>query len=208
MPSNFRTDITAFIDQNLSANARSTALATLAISQRDALIQSGDASKSYTTYVDGRVENDEFKVRGTGGGIISYHFSSIGDATKFALDFLRTRVPRTTGKLSESFWVSINDIYNPPGSLINYKAIPSDATVVIGNIASYWRKADTNFRGTRTLHYRTPNELIDCVRALNAFFGRTAVKAKRLADYNFPQRYIPRHRINFQSPAIMIQESR
>lgn len=215
MASNFRTDLKVFIDVNLSPAARSQALATTAIAERDKLIASGRASKSYVTSVDGRKGAAESSVKGTGGGIINYHFSFIGDAVEFALSFLRTRVPKVGGSrsqfLSQSFWVSVNDNYIPPGTAINYGDIPSDAQIVIGNTAAYWRKADLNLRGRTALRYRAPHELDDCVSAIRREFGRSAISAKRVYDYQFPNKYKPvlsrsRKPYTYNSPVIIISE--
>lgn len=191
MASNYRTEISAFINTNLSDAARSRALADFARAERDKLIKSGQASARYTTYVDGHVDPNEDHVKGT-GGIIHYRFSDLGDATEFALTYLRYRVPKVSGLLSESFWVSINGDYYSPGESINYNKIPLDAEVVIGNTEAYWRKADLNLKGKRELRYRAPDEIKDCVSALNARFGRTSIKARRVYNWDFPGRYEPR----------------
>ncbi len=207
MASNFRTDITAFIDETLSPAARSIALANTARTELRKVLAT-QTSKRYTTYVDGKRDDNENDVIGTGGGVILYKFSFISDAVAFALAFLRTRVPRVTGKLSESFWVSVNDVYL--GNAVNFAGIPADATVVIGNSAAYWRKADVNIKGGKTLKYRTPGELNDCVRALNGQFGRGILSAVRLNDYGFPGKYTPirspkRAPYIYQSPVIVLK---
>lgn len=210
MASNFRTDIKAFIDENLSPPARSKALAATAIAERDKLILSGDASPRFSTFVDGRRDDGgESHVKGDGGGVIAYKFSMLADAIAFALAFLRLRVPRVSGLLSESFWVSINDVFSPPGTGIDYANIPSDAQVVIGNVASYWRKAEMALSGNRILRYRAPHPLDDCVSAISRQFGRTAIKAQRLANYQFPNKYSPvvskgRRPYTYSSPVIII----
>lgn len=213
MASNFRSDITAFVDENLSAPARSKVLAATAVTERDRLINSGQASRRFTTYVDGRLDPDESHVRGDGGGVINYKFSFIGDAVEFAISFLRVRVPRVSGKLSESFWVSINDRFIPPGTGIDYANISPDSTIVVGNTAAYWRRADLNRTGNRTLGYRAPHELDDCVSALSREFGKSAISARRVYDYVFPGKYQPvllqsRKPYVFNSPVIIINEVR
>lgn len=217
MASNFRSDITAFVDENLSAPARSKVLAATAIAERDKLINSGQASRRYTTHVDGRLDPDESHVKGSGGGLINYKFSFIGDAVEFALSYLRTRVPKVGGSrsqfLSESFWVSIDDRFIPPGTGLNYANISPDSTIVIGNTAAYWRKAEVNKKGNTYLHYRAPKELDDCVSALSREFGKSAISARRVYDYVFPGKYQPvllqsRKPYIFNSPVIIINEVR
>lgn len=217
MVSNFRSDITAFVDENLSPAARSKVLAATAVTERDRLINSGQASRRYTTHIDGRLDSDESHVRGDGGGVINYKFSFIGDAVEFALSYLRVRVPKVGGSrsqfLSESFWVSIDDRYIPPGTAVNYSNISPDSTIVIGNTAAYWRKADLNRTGKKTLGYRAPHELDDCVSALSREFGKSAILARRVYDYVFPGKYQPvllqsRKPYVFNSPVIIINEVR
>lgn len=212
MASNFRTDIQAFVSTNLSPAARSAALASTAITERDKLIASGQASRRYVTTVDGH-PGLESSVKGTGGGIINYRFSFLGDAVQFALAFLRTRVPKVSGFLSEHFWVSINDRFIPPGTGINYGDIPVGSKVVIGNVASYWRKAEQNRSGKRALGYRAPHELDDCVSAVSREFGKTAISAQRVANYQFPGKYQTvvskgRKPYVYASPVIVISEVR
>jgi hypothetical protein len=211
MPDNFRQEIDAFIAQNLSPAARSKALADFAVQERNALIQSGQASRNYTTTVDGRIDPNEYHVKGTGGGIINYHFSFIGDALEFCILFLKKRIYSFTGDLANSLWISVDgQFYPPPQGSFNYGSVPPKAQVVIGNTLAYWRKADTNYVGTKRMRYHAPNILADCVSAVRREFGASAISAKRVADWNFPGKSKPvggKKPFIYQSPVIVLQNA-
>lgn len=194
--------ITDFVKANFTAPVISQVLADYIRNERQNLIQARQASKNYITYVDGRRNNREEDIKP--GGTITYKFSYVADAVEFALQFLRMRVPRVSGLLSDSFYVMIGDVYVAPGLPVDYASIPPDATVAIGNTAAYWRKADTNLSGTRSLHYPNPNILNDCVAAIQRKYG-DSVSAVRVRNHTFPGIY-QRHRFGsaFQSPAIIL----
>lgn len=211
MASSLRRDIEAFVSTELSPAARSKAFASFARTERDALIKSGKASTLYRTSVDGREGADEDTVKGTGGGVINYRFSFLGDALQYALAFLRARTTKVSGKLSESYWVSINDRFIPAGTPIDYKSIKPGDEIVIGNIEPYWRKADVNYVGQRRLKYRNPGVLDDAVAAISKEFGRGALSVFRKYTYNFPGKYRPvlspnRVAYIFHSPVIILKE--
>jgi len=200
-----RETVSVFIDKELSPEANRQRLIKTAKQVLADTIASGKASKRYTTAVDGRIGPIEQAQKQ-----VAFKFQYLAEAVAFALGFLQARVPKDSGETAKSFWVSVNDRYYSPGTFDpNTANVPPDADIVIGNLVPQWRKMDLNLVGTRTLHYRYPGEIDDCVRALSRQFGNI-VTASRKYDYRFPNKYVPvksptRKPYRYNSPVLIIK---
>lgn len=185
----FSQRLKAYVDANLSPAARSKRLATLARQARDELIRDRRASTTYETIVDGRKGASEDQVRGTGGGTIVYAFSYGAEAAVYALTFLRARSPVRSGKFRESFWVSVDGRYIPPGRF-SAASVPPGAEIIIGNTEPYNRKVDVQLAGNRRLRFSVPAGLYDdAARAINRQF-RGVITCKRVYTVKFPGQYV------------------
>lgn len=127
-------NVRLFVDKALSPAARSVYLASEARRRRDELIQAGQASSVYRTFVDGTEGRSEDSVR----QVITYKFSSLLQATNFALREAKARSPVDSGTYRNAWIVLVN------GQLWSGVAtdIPAGATVMLVNGTPYSRKVD------------------------------------------------------------------
>lgn len=207
--------MTVYIDKALSPAARSALLAAAARRAVADLVAAGRASKDYETFVDGRKGAAEESVRGTGGGVILYHFNYIGAAVQYAVLFLRARSPAPSGGTKhapyrDSFFVSVNGKMIP-WAKVEPASIPADAEVFIGNMQPYNRLIDVQLAGSKPEKYSVPAGIYDdAARAVKRQF-RGTVAAKRLYNISFPGQYVLRGRGRtkriagrVQSPALQL----
>lgn len=122
---------------------RARVIAGAARDERDALIQSGRASSSYRTLVDGRDGAAEESIKP--GGVIIYRFNTLGQAAVFGLAYAVARSPRVSGDYRRA-WVVVANGKEWRGDLND---IPPFAEVLIVNSAPYHRKITTG--GQRTI---------------------------------------------------------
>lgn len=206
----FRRQITAFISQHLSPEARSRRLAEIAETTVAGWIKQGRASPRFRRFVDGVEGAPASAVRS--GGRILYEFSNIGEAVEFAVAFLRARCPVGPGApkdkryprpYKDCFVVAVNG--RPiPWDQVNPSAIPVDAEIFIYNSQPYSRKIDVQLVGKRRLRFSVPPGLFkDAASAVSRRYGNT-LRVERVYSVSFPGQYIRRTGETVQSPALHI----
>lgn len=156
MPTNAATvarTIRIFRDQALSPAGLSLKLAAFARRSRDELIRDGEASPSFTTYVDGRRDAAEETVRPD--GVILYAFNTLGLAAAFAITFCMARSPVDSGAYRSAWMVVVNGrVWS--GDLND---IPANAEVMITNPLPYSRKIDVGH-----MRMRVPPGIVEAAR--------------------------------------------
>lgn len=127
-------NIRVFVDKALSPAAISAHLASEARRLRDEAIKAGQASPAYRTFVDGTEGRSEDSAQRT----ITYRFSSLLQATNFALREVKARSPVDSGTYRDAWLVLVN------GQIWSGRAddIPPGVTVMIVNPVPYARKID------------------------------------------------------------------
>ena len=199
----FRQQIQVFVNNELSAEANRQHLIDTAKNALATAQSNGQVPSLYTTVVDGvKTDNVDQAQK-----VISYQFSFAADSAVFAIAYLQNRIIQLTGKASHSLWISVNSNFIL-ASAFDPTQVPARAEIVIGDTVAYWRKIDVNVAGGKILHYKSPGVLDDCVRAVRSRFGSNTLTVKRLTDYNFPNKYVPKHSGgHFQSPVIVITQN-
>ena len=140
--------IDVFINKKLSGAEQSSLLARIARQDVARLQAQGRASLDYTIFVDGRKGAAPETVKP--GGAIVYQFSSLKDATGFALGYLIGRSPvgtnsKSPGRYRKSWVVFVNwRLWS--GDLAN---MPRDAEVAIVNTQPYHRKLEMTRGGIK-----------------------------------------------------------
>ena len=125
-----------FVDRSLSPEAMARQFATIARGRRDDAIRSGEASKDFRTFVDGREGAREETTRP--GGAVVYKFNVMGLVVRRALEELVKASPDDSGDFKRAWTVSVNG--RPWRG--NYDDIPNDADVIIVNPLPYSRKIE------------------------------------------------------------------
>lgn len=162
--------IREFVDASLSPEASAARFAAIARARRDEVIQSGQASERYDTFVDGRQGAREETTRP--GGAVEYRFNSWGEIIRAALLELAMASPQDSGDFIRAWMVAVN---GRPW-VGEYEDIPMDADVIIVNPLPYARKVEV---GAITLS--VPAHPVERVRQRmmrkfrNAFFSKTFV---------------------------------
>jgi hypothetical protein len=110
------------------------------------VISSGQAPARYERFVNGREGAAEESV--VLPGPIVYLFSNWKQAILTALEELKKRAPRRSGRYSDSFVVLVNQQV-----ITDYDSIPADGEVVILNARPYTRKMETGANGTGARHF-------------------------------------------------------
>lgn len=142
-----------FRDRTLSPEALSSVLAGAARRIRDGLIESGEASRTFRTFVDGREGAIEESVRPDGA--IVYRFAAIGEAAAFCLAFCMARSPRDSGAYRNAWIVAVNG--RPWTADLN--EIPAGAEVMVVNPMPYARKIDAG-----AMRMRVPPGIVEAAR--------------------------------------------
>lgn len=150
---------------DLSPERISKELAKFAKQSLAEVIRSGQGSPQYDRYVDGRKGAPEESVRHD--GVIRYEFVHWPRVIEIALEELRKRVPRKTGRYAGSFVVLANQKV-----VVDYTSIPADAEVVIINAQPYTRKMEVGANKTGKKHFDR-SELAFNRRFSGAFVART-----------------------------------
>lgn len=123
-------------DANLSPPQLSHVLASAARKARDELISSGQASPSYTTFVDGRRGASEDTVRLDGA--ILYKFNLLGLAATFAITYCIARSPVDSGDYRKAWFIAVDG----KPYLFDLSDIPAGSEVIVSNPMPYARKID------------------------------------------------------------------
>lgn len=141
----------------LPQQERARMIARAARAERDSLIQSGRASPSYRTLVDGRDGAAEESIKP--GGTIIYRFNTLGQAATFSLAYATARSPVLSGAYRRGWVVAVN---GKPwvGAMAD---IPPQAEIMIVNAAPYHRKVETG--AMRTIGRRIVEHLRQEVQA-------------------------------------------
>jgi hypothetical protein len=143
--------VRVYIDRTLSPEAQSARFASIARHERDALIDSGEASPDYLTAVDGRQGASEDSVRPT--GTIIYTFNTLGKAAQFALTTAIRLSPVRSGRFQNS-WKVVVDGFEWTGPI---KEIPMTSKVWITNTQPYSRKIDVGHMRMDVDHHIADN---------------------------------------------------
>ncbi|GFE98171.1 hypothetical protein [Gluconobacter sp. Gdi] len=121
---------------------------------RDDLIASGSASPVFQTRVDGDPDRPEEQAR-LDGGVVTYVFSSVAQATNWALTECRKRSPVRSGDFRKSWAVLVDGVLwsDAPAK------IPAGSAVWIVNTMPYARKIEVG-----GMKVRTDPQIIEGVR--------------------------------------------
>lgn len=122
------------------------ALAAFAKQELRQVISSGQASTNYERYVNGVQGAPEESV--VAPGPIIYQFVNWPTVVREALDELRKRVPRKSGRYAGGFLVLVGG-----QPVAEYKTIPAMAEVVIMNVRPYTRKMEVGANGPGRRHF-------------------------------------------------------
>lgn len=129
----------------LEPDAINQALARFAKQELRRVISSGQGSTTYDRYVNNVRGLQEEAVQVPGA--ILYTFVNWPALIRMALEELRKRVPVKSGRYAGGFLVLANQ-----QPVQEYKAIPSDAEVVILNVRPYTRKMEVGANKTGRRH--------------------------------------------------------
>lgn len=121
-------------------------LAAYAKSELRRVISEGIASPIYERYVNGVHDAPEESVRIPNG--ILYTFSNWPLVINAALEELRKRVPRKSGRYASSFTVLVNE-----RPVADFATIPANAEVIIFNPQPYTRKMESGGNRTGKRHF-------------------------------------------------------
>ena len=121
-------------------------LAAFAKSELRRVISEGIASPIYDRYVNGVHGAPEESVKVPNG--ILYTFSNWPLVINAALEELRKRVPRKTGRYASSFVVLVNE-----RPVTDFSTIPANAEVIIINKQPYTRKMESGGNGPGKRHF-------------------------------------------------------
>jgi hypothetical protein len=127
--------------QGLSEKALNAALAAFAKQELSEAL-SGGASPVYETFVNGRRGAPENTV--VAPGPILYVFSNWPLIINVAIDELKKRSPRRSGRYMDSFVVLANQVVTT-----DYTKISADAEVIITNIQPYVRRIEVGANKSR-----------------------------------------------------------
>ena len=122
------------------------ALAAFAKRELRAVIASGQASTNYERYVNNVQAAPEESV--IAPGPIRYEFVNWPTVIREALDELRKRVPRKSGRYAGGFLVLVGG-----RPVVEYKTIPAMAEVVVMNVRPYTRKMEVGANGSGRRHF-------------------------------------------------------
>lgn len=146
-------NIPKFITKVLSPGATSAHLAAEARRFRDELIRAGRAQPIYRTFVDGVEGRSEDAVR----RVINYRFSTLLQATNFALREVKARSPVESGRYRDAWLVLVNEqIWSGQAA-----DLPASAIVKIVNPVPYARKIDVG-----GMIMSVPPQIVEGVRQL------------------------------------------
>lgn len=209
-PGYLHRELTLALDRQLGPEAQAARLAAFSRQRLAEAIASGEASPHYETFVNGRRGREETV---TPPGPIVYEFNWWPDVLVYGVQFMRDRVPLGAALAPGSrlhyrdrFFVLANGV---SVNTREYKTIPTDAEVLIGNSAPYSRKLDVQLIGREPIQVSMPPDFFEAaVIAINARFGNL-VSAKRLYTIHFSGQYEIRHGRDagtpVHSPAIQIK---
>lgn len=139
--------------EGLEPDALNKALAAFAKREVRKLISSGQASANYERYVNNQPGLPEEAV--VAPGPIVYDFVNWSAIIRTALEELQKRVPRKSGRYAGGFMVLANG--HP---VREYKAIPTEAEVIIFNTRPYTRKMEVGGNKTGAKHFDAVRRLL------------------------------------------------
>lgn len=196
----FRRTVELFINQNLTPEAQSAALAKVAREGLAELQRTGEASTVFRRYVDGKEGAAEESVKPD--GVIVYAFDHLATIITFALSFLLDRAPPASvapvspahGKPThyrDGFalglggrMVAAKD-WNPDA----FDADGAGAEILIFNRVAYGRRLDVQADGGKRLKFTVPAGIWDdAAKEINRRFGGI-VTATRQYDIDYPGKY-------------------
>lgn len=210
----FRRSIELFIDQALSPQARSAALAAGAKQILKDLIDSGQGSRSYRRIVDGRQGAAEETV--SPEGLIVYRFQHWATICQFAISFLTARSPERSGRYKEGFFFAFFTAEGQergrfvPWRQVNPAAISADVVkVMIGNWQPYSRKVDVQLVGRRPIRFSVaPGLFDDAAKEINRRFAGIAEARRQYTVDLGARRYVAKRGTRqgkpVESPALFI----
>lgn len=111
-------------------------LAAFARSQLAEVIASGEGTKNYDRYVNGREGAPEESVQVP--GVILYDFNWWPEVINAAQEELERRAPRKTGRYARAFIVISNSRL-----VTDYNSLPGNAEVIVTNFEPYVRKVES-----------------------------------------------------------------
>lgn len=208
----FQRSVDVFLSRDMSAEARSAALAQVAEAGVAELISSRRASPRYTRTVDGREGAPAASVKPEGA--IVYQFSYLGEVAAFAMAYLEERAPKLSGDFGRSFFLGLASAPGGDGRFVrsanfNPEAVTADVEeIIIGNTQPYNRLVDVQLAGAQRVRFKVPGDLYEgAARAVKRRFGNF-VDAYRRYDVAFPGKYVLRGGRRsgkpVQSPALVI----
>jgi hypothetical protein len=143
--------IRLFINDNLTPQARSRALANFARQDVARLQREGRAALSFTVFVDGRENAPLESVRPEGR--IVYRFNGLSESVAFALGFLLARSPVLSGAYRKSWFVLVDGLLWRR----DFQDIPAGSEVSIVNTQPYHRKIDMGSQGAGSIGREVAN---------------------------------------------------
>ena len=208
----FRRNVDVWVQDNLTAEARSALLARTARQKLAELQAQGRAPRHFTRYVDGMEGAPEDSVRPN--GVILYRFRFLANAAAFALSYLQARSPVRSGAFRAGFYLGVGGDRDGDGGRFLRAAdfVPAAVTgdvqaIVIGNVEPYNRQVDVQMAGQRRMRFTVPaNMYADAASAVRARFP--GVSARAVYSRSFPGQYVlrtgPRAGKPVHSPALVI----
>jgi hypothetical protein len=183
-------ELSLALDRQLGAEAQAARLAEFSKQRLQEAIASGEGSPHFETFVNGRRGREETVIP---PGPIVYEFNWWPDLLIYGIQFLRNRVPLHSGRRAggmlhyrDRFFVLANETSVNPRQ---YKTIPTDAEVLIGNSAPYSRKLDVQLIGREKINVSVPPDFFEAAAvAIRARYGNL-VTVKRLYTIHFTGQY-------------------
>lgn len=142
-------------------------LADTAEAELAAVIADGEASESYTRFVNGREGVPEEQVVPPGPIVYLFHYSD--ELATWALQWARDNSPIESGRYRDAWFVMVNGVRADP------KDVPPDAEIVITNDEPYARKIETSGKD----HFSVPPGIVERLRlAVLSQFGAHIASAE------------------------------
>lgn len=166
----------------LEQSAIAAALARFSREKLAEVIASGEGSKNYDKFVNGRAGAEEESV--IPPGPIVYQFNWWAPIVRFALDTLEARSPHKSGRYGISHIVMVN------GAVVtDYSTIAGNAEVTIVNIQPYARKIEVGH-----MRMSVPPGVYEAARGIivREFGGRSGSLDVRVKMIQIPGGYILR----------------
>ncbi|MDO9712457.1 hypothetical protein [Paracraurococcus lichenis] len=181
----FKRSVDVFVSRDLSEPERAAHLARVAKAGLAELQGSGRAPEAFRRFVDGREGAREESVKAE--GLILYRFSLLAEAATFAMTYLLTRVPVTSGAYRDALWYAVN---NRPISRKSWAPdkLGSDVDeVILFDKLPQSRKLDVQLVGGKKLRVKVkPNFFEDAAREVRKAYP--SLDCWRLYSVDWPGR--------------------